>query len=299
MTSLPRLKPQPIPAIHPLPEYRVEGERKDWYEDMKQVLQVPWMGVVTMAFAHYPAFFKALWQGTRTLCASRPFVAACHDNRLFAETEIAKLNPPPLSERLGAQGYAPRETAEIRHCLEIFHCGNQPYVLLASLARYLMEAGDMAGSQEPQAAALFEGSHGPETNAPLVLMEEHHADAPTRAIYDDVRQVLGLPFVNTDYRALARWPSYWSLAWGDLKGVAASPAHEALCQAFHERCLEQVSRQLPNPGDITAAGLREAAARDAPVEEVRDVCRLFQWLLPGLVINVAYLRAQLTVADGN
>jgi hypothetical protein len=28
------------------------------------------------------------------------------------------------------------------------------------------------------------------------------------------------------------------------------------------------------------------------------VCRLFQWLLPGLVTNVAYLRAQLRVTAG-
>ncbi len=33
--------------------------------------------------------------------------------------------------------------------------------------------------------------------------------------------------------------------------------------------------------------------KDAPFEEIRGMCRLFQWLLPGLVTNVAYLRAQL------
>ena len=36
MTDLPRLRPEPIPAIHPLPEYLAGGLRKAWYEDMKQ-----------------------------------------------------------------------------------------------------------------------------------------------------------------------------------------------------------------------------------------------------------------------
>jgi hypothetical protein len=102
-----------------------------------------------------------------------------------------------------------------------------------------------------------------------------------------------LPFVNTDYRAFARWPSYWAMAWGDLRGVAGTPAHEAICRALHDRCVEQAGKTLPNAGGITAESLRRAAEKDAPFEEIRDMCRLFQWLLPGLVTNVAYLRAQL------
>jgi len=28
-----RLRPTPFPAIHPLPEYRADGQRKQWYEE--------------------------------------------------------------------------------------------------------------------------------------------------------------------------------------------------------------------------------------------------------------------------
>ena len=135
--------------------------------------------------------------------------------------------------------------------------------------------------------------HAPAFDVPFVLMEPHHADQPTRDVFEDVKRVLNLPFVNTDYRALARWPSYWTMAWGDLRRVAGTPAHDAICQAFHDRCVEQAEKILPNPGDLSAATLRRAAEKDASFEEIRDVCRLFQWLLPGLVTNVAYLRAQL------
>ncbi len=293
MTELPRLKPDPIPAIHPLPEYLAEGERKAWYEDMKRIFQVPWMGVVTMAYAHYPTFYKTLWRGARELCASRPFVEACLANRAFVEREVATLAPPPIAARLGEIGYAPREIEQIRQMVEIFSHGNQPYVLLATLVRVLLETGDMAGPRDPAAAPPYDGRHGPEVAVPFVLMEPHHADAPTRAVYEDVKRRLGLPFVNTDYRALARWPSYWALAWTDLGAVAGGNDHEALCQAYHGRCVEQAARELPNPGALTAEALRAAAAADAPFEELRDVCRLFQWLLPGLVTNVAFLRAQL------
>ena len=52
MVRLPRLLPSPLPLVRYVPEYRAEGAPRDAYEDMKSVLQVPWMGVVTMAFAH-------------------------------------------------------------------------------------------------------------------------------------------------------------------------------------------------------------------------------------------------------
>lgn len=296
MPDLARLRPEPIPAIHPLPEYLAEGQRKAWYEEMKRAFQVPWMGVVTMAYAHYPTFYGTLWQGLRDLCVSKPFVEAHRGNRAFVEAEIAKLAPPPITERLSTLGYAPREIESIRQMVEIFSHGNQPYVVLATIVRTLLETGDMAGSRDPAAAPAETGRHGPTYDVPFVLMEAHHADDPTRAVYEDVKQILKLPFVNTDYRAFARWPSYWAAAWSDLRAVAGGPAHEAICLALHDRCVELAAETLPNPGGLTAEALRSAAEEDAPFEEVRDVCRLFQWLLPGLVTNVAFLRAQLLEA---
>ncbi len=293
MIDLPRLKPEPIPAIHPLPEYLADGRRKAWYEDLKTVLQVPWMGVVTMAYAHYPTFYETLWTGVRELCRSRPFVEAFLGNRAFVEAEVAKLDPPPIADRLAAAGYAPREIAQIRDIVEVFSHGNQPYVVLATLTRHLLEVGDMAGGTSSADAPVHGDRHAPDIEAPFVLMEPHHADAPTREVYADVKRTLGLPFVNTDYRAFARWPSYWAMAWGDLRQAVNTPAHDAICQALHDRCVAQAARSLPNPGRLTAEALRRAAEADGADQEIRDVCRLFQWLLPGLVTNVAYLRAQL------
>jgi len=51
--------------------------------------------------------------------------------------------------------------------------------------------------------------------------------------------------------------------------------------------------RLPNPNPLDAASLRAAAETDAPLDEIRDVCRLFQYLLPGLTVNVAHFRRQL------
>lgn len=289
MSEFVRRKPDPVPPIHPLPEYLVEGERAAWYAEMKQSLQVPWMGVVTMAFAHYPTFFAELWRGSKPLCESRAFIKEAMALRDLVETRVAELQPPPLVERLREAGYAPREIDAILAVIQVFSHGNHLYALIATIARFLMEEGAMSGADD---APPFHGRHAPTVSVPFLLMEEHHADPPTRSVFADIKRTLGLPFVNTDYRALARWPSYFALAWGDLRGVAGTEGHEAICRAYHERLAAAVREGLPNPGGLSSPALREAARADAPLDEIAGVCRLFQWLLPGLATNVAFFRHQ-------
>ena len=248
------------------------------------------MGVVTMAYAHYPTFFEVLWKGLKPLVRSSAFVKQAQALRRFVEDEVQALAPPSLERRLGELGYAERELDNIGDTIEIFSHGNYPYLIIATIARTLLEGGEMRGAATVQS---YEGQHAPQVQVPFILMEAHHADAPTRAVYEDVKTTLRLPFVNTDYRALARWPSYFALAWADLKKVAVSPAHAVICEAIHNRAAEAVVRILPNPGRLATAALREAADNDATAKDVLQMCRLFQWLLPGLVTNVAFFRRQI------
>ena len=286
-----RAMPEPVPAIHPLPEYLASGATKARYEDMKSVLQVPWMGVVAMAYAHYPSFFDTLWEGLRPLCRSAAYVECSRALRRFTEDSVAALDPPPIAGRLGALGYAPREIAQIADTIEVFSHGNFAYLPMAAISCALLQGGEIEGGED---APEFEGRHAPDSAAAFVLMEAHHGDAPTRALYEDIKRTLGLPFVNTDYRALARWPSYFALAWGDLKPRLGGAAHEAIAQGLHDRALD-FARTLPNPGGLTSAALIEAAKRDAPLAEIAGMAKLFFHLIPGLVTNIAFFR--LSVLD--
>ena len=60
MSKLSRLKPDPIPTIHPVPEHAADAGLTAVYERTKSGFNVPWMGVVAMAFAHYREFYKCL-----------------------------------------------------------------------------------------------------------------------------------------------------------------------------------------------------------------------------------------------
>lgn len=296
-----RRYPTYLPELRPVPEYRAPPDLAALYGEVKRALRVPWMGVVAMAFAHHRDFFSTLWSGLRPLCGSQAFAEAARELRRVAEEGVAALDPPPIAGRLAAMGYAERELEEIRATIEVFSRGNQPYLLIATIARLLLEGGELSPTAEaPARRDGPRGHEGPDAARPLVLMEAHHADEPTRLLYEDVKATLRLPVVNTDYRALARWPSYFAAAWGDLRPQPGGGAHEALCREIHARAVGLASA-LPNPGGLSGEALREAAARPAPgaapsdvaASDVIETVRLFQWLLPGLVSNVAFFRAQL------
>lgn len=286
---LERIKPNSIPEIHPLPEFLVEKRTKEFYEDTKEILQVPWMGVVTMAYAHYPEFYETLWKAVRPIMASQETVVACNRLRWEVENEVKKFDPPKRAHTLNEMGYAPREVENIKQTLEVFSHGNYLYALIATLARLALEQEVFPNKKE---ATEHIKPHSPQTEVPFVLMEEHHADEETKAIYSSVREKLGLPFVNTDYRALARWPTYFRLVWNDIENIVTTPEYEATLNSIHNKFVME-AMNLPNPTGASAQEIKDAADKAAPDAELLSVCQLFQWLLPGLMTNVAFFRFQL------
>jgi hypothetical protein len=285
--KLPRLKPNPIPKISPVPEYLAEPPLKEIYEDTKAVLHVPWMALVLRSVARYPRFYAALWGGFRELSASAEFLAACHELRQGAEA--AGLGVPSIIRKLHELGYKEPEIAEIRAVIEVFSQGNMPYVLIATAARLLLEGNEIGTSRSISKPVPFRD--GPAHSEKLVLMEPHHADRQLQALYEDLKSTLGLPFVNVDYRALARWPSYFDVAWRSLKPIVGSPAYDEALERVHKKAVELVLA-LPNPAGLTSAELVAAADQDIGAEGVLAVVRLFQWLFPGLVVNIACMREQ-------
>lgn len=152
--------------------------------------------------------------------------------------------------------------------------------------------GSRTGS-EGYIVSPFQGRHAPDAKVPFVLMEAHHAEEPTRALYEDIKEELRLPLVNTDYRALARWPTYFTSACHVLRPHVRTPDYELAVTAIHDLMVE-LSAKLPNPNGLTSTELRQATMDDGALDDICRTVELLQWLLPGLMLNVACFRAQLT-----
>lgn len=284
-----REKPDPVPPIHPVWEYQATGELARAYEAYREAFQVPWLGMEAMAFAHYRHFFGVWWEAVAPVVGTHVYVKTCEQLLLFVEELVVQLEPPPIAARLRERGYSVHELEEIRATIEIFSHGNFIQLPAVAAAHLLLEGGVLRGTGELRPYAV---RHGPPETPQPALIDPHHATADLRALYQEVMDTLGLPFVNPDYRALCRWPSYFELAWRDLRRALLRPEYEAIVSGMHKAMFEATAR-LPNPKGATALQLQEAATRDARLSEVLDVTRLFTYLLPGLVTNVAFFRAQL------
>ncbi len=164
-----------------------------------------------------------------------------------------------------------------------------PYILIASAARLLLEGHEIGPVQ-----GVTENTerHGPDATTKLTLIEPHHGTPDVQTLYEDIKATLGLPFVNTDYRALARWPSYFTTAWAELKPQIDTPAHEQAIATVHDKAVSLILG-LSNPTGLTSADLIAAAETDGDPTAILDTVRLFQWLLPGLLVNVAAFQAQM------
>ena len=282
-------RPEGEIVVRPVPEHRADEQLAGVYRDLKTTLGVPWVGVIVQAVAYYRPFFLEVWRQLRPIAATHMFEEAGEEVRRLARDRMASaFAVPSHAASLEAAGYSEKELGEIHGTLEVFEYGNPKYLILATAmaeslvkGRTLGSAG-RADSPDRLARPLIQ-----RLDAIPPMIEEHHASEDLRALYADIKRTVNLPFVNSDYKAMARWPSYLACAWPSLKPVIADPAYAGVRELVHNRALDIVDR-FPFPyrmdrGAASAAGLSRPS-----IDELCRAIVLFQWLLPGLILNVTY-----------
>lgn len=284
-------RPETIPRLRPVAEHQADAELAETYADVKRTLGVPWVGVVVQAFAHYRSWFDRWWASLRPMFAAHYTERAAADLRLLAWRGVAEhfeVTDQAAVLRDSA-GYSDRELDEIRGVLDVFDYGNPKYFLLASAAKAaLMDAGPREDLPPLDLSEVLPRSP---VMMPLVpaMLEEHHVSGSLRELYAEMKSALGLPFVNSDYKAMARWPTYLEVAWADLKPALVDERYAELRDRLNEHCLDAARRltgRVPtHRGELRALGMPEAE-----IDELFQVVRLFQWLLSGLILNVTHFR---------
>lgn len=291
------MRPEGDVVVRPVPEHRADAELSAVYRDLKATLRVPWVGVVTQAYAFYRPFFLEAWRQFRPTAASAYFHDASEDLRRFAWDSVSAAFPNPAhGARLEETGYAPREIAQIGEVLDLFNAGNPKYLILATAIRATVVEGrrlGLAGAGGRSSDAR--PSQADAVGSLPVMIEEHHAFGDLRLLYADIKTTLNLPFVNSDYKAMARWPSYLMVAWESLKPRLSDPAYTQARRRLHARAVEVIDG-LPSPFVLDAGALGALGMAPHEVEELARTAALFQWLLSGLMLNVSYCQRSLQAA---
>jgi hypothetical protein len=281
-------------TVRPVPEHRADAGLKPVYRDIKTTFGVPWVGVITQAVAHYRSFFIEAWRQFQPSARTHYFESRCDAIRLSAWQQMgSSFEVPLMAARLKQIGYSETELAQIRTMLDIFDYGNPKYLLLATaIQQSLCEDRRLGGGPIKGEWDRLPRSPIYQSDPIPVMIEEHHALGGLQAVYEDIKSTLGLPFVNSDYKAMGRWPSYLALAWQDIQPSIDSAAYVRIRQDIHEQALAAVEdlphRYLVDKARAVAVGLTEDE-----VFELMRVITLFQWLLSGLILNVTWFKRAL------
>lgn len=284
------LRPTGEVIICPIPEHRADQSLNEIYSDLKVTFGVPWVGVITQAVAYYRPFFSESWR-CFSPSAKTHFFERVSDGMRLSSYELMKQSfiIGNQADHLRKIGYSEFELSQIGVVLDIFDYGNPKYLIFATAIKEGLLTGRSFGGSTKQ-------GHDSLLRPPIckldpipVMIEEHHARGVLCDVYADIKRTLELPFINSDYKAMARWPSYLEQAWSALKPCIDTPAYQAARLKIHQQALAAV-HNLPIAYRMSQADALQAGLTDTEIDELIRVISLFQWLLSGLILNVTHFK---------
>ena len=172
-------------------------------------------------------------------------------------------------------GYNNYEIKKINEVNQIFTTGNMPYLIMATIARIFLGEGELLNNKSFKKNNRT--SIKPDKNY-LLLIEQHHANKSLKEIYKSIKSNLGLPFLNTDYRAFARWPSYFEMSWKSFLPTLKSKNYEEKVLEIHNFIIKE-ALLLPNPDKIKSIQIINAAKKDKKLNEITKSCTLISMVI--------------------
>ncbi|MFB3918390.1 MAG: halocarboxylic acid dehydrogenase DehI family protein [Terriglobales bacterium] len=257
------------------------------YREIKETLGLPYVSVVFQTYASYPGFLPLHWRAVRPVVATQEFFDLSERQRADAYTRVFNYFDIPdlcaLVTELRLSSDARRELSTV---VDMFHYAN-PMLMLLVAAQLQSFEGSVGGVGQ---ATTHPAKHPVYELAQVPVWDE---TAPrTRRIFEELRRNSGLPFLDLDYRALARWPEFLAAYWDVLRTVVQSPVYEGCHHAVRETAFA-LAREFPQSMDLSLVHLSEAGIRDEDAASVVRLTELFVNSVSALLINISLAKIAL------
>ncbi|ACC78989.1 SDR family NAD(P)-dependent oxidoreductase [Nostoc punctiforme] len=268
------------PKIQLIQPSQASPEIQACFNDIQDTLGIPWTPANWRAYAMYPSVMQLFWQRLKPAMQTEAFL---EDAIAISEHVYRDINdwyqPGYQIEVEQAQQH------HIRQELNAFIFGN-PQLLIQQIALSKTLAGEIVGQD-----GSIDSRHGPNAyrHHQIQLIDEQSAQeiSPEMPqVYQDIKQTLGVPIVNSDYQALARWPAFFLAAWSDIKVWRERPEYQLLVQDVVQKAEEAASRLSP----AVWVGEREVEdILDNPdnFEQIQQMVQMFKDILPELIVQNA------------
>jgi Halocarboxylic acid dehydrogenase DehI len=279
---------QSIPLVR---ESEATDERaREAFRDIKNALRVPLVNLIFQAWAAYPRFLDVTWRRLRPSVLTVEFaeLAGSIDAKVREGTDTWQI--ADHAELLRARAVGENEIQRMREIVDLFTEVNPKLAILAN-------AVDVALNRKPVGGVGTKGPHRDEERerpkefrgVRFSLIDERDAPPRVRAIYEDMKTTLALPFIETEYRAMASYPDWLEVWWKDCKPLAQDEEYSALGRALAKAAVE-AAKLLPHRLYLSDDLIESCEIDETKRVELRRINGTFVRLLPGLIMNLEVAR---------
>ncbi|HEY2933973.1 MAG TPA: halocarboxylic acid dehydrogenase DehI family protein [Acidobacteriota bacterium] len=269
-------------------EREATGEIAEIFRDIRRTLRVPLVNLLYRVWASEKGLLPLLWNVSRPNLQTIDFEGKADGLRSEAIENLAyDVSVPDQASRLAGLKLGAPDIARLRSELNVFHYVNFKLLLHCAMLKRALGFLGCRGTGQP--LGFIEPGIPAEAPHQIELVDEQPSDPELKALFEDIRQKLKLNRINTDYRALGKWPQYLRMAWNDLRSYHDSPYFELHQKKLRSYASDFVSG-LPYTVKISSQAARRAGVNRGELEKRVDP---FFNLLPGLILNIAFMKIAL------
>ncbi len=267
-----------------------EERAREAFRDIKNALRVPIVTLLFQAWAAVPRFLDLTWRRLRPSVLTVEFAALASKVGEESRTQTTGWPVADHAAQLRGRAVSEAEIARMREVIELFAEVNPKLAILACAVEAALAGKPVGGvgtsgphrEEERERPREFRGVR-------FSLVEEREAPPRVRAIYEDMRATMHLPFIETEYKAMASYPDWLEVWWRDCKPKVTDANYELLARSIGVAALG-ASKALPHGLFLSQDLLQTHGIDEAKRAELRRVTGTFARLLPSLIINVELAR---------
>ena len=271
-------------------EAQAQGRTREIYAEIRESLGLPHVNALFQVYGGYPEFLDAFWRTFKPVVNSGQFFELAERIRAYGYTCMHNyFEVPDLCKEMTSLNFSEGAREELTEVADLFLYAD-PLVLLISVTLIQALEGPVGTVMPPKA------SEHPVFTRRAVLVDEEGAPAAVKKIFEEMKHATDMPVVNSDFRALARWPDFLRALWDTLKVKCESPIHEQALNGIRETAWGLV-RELPGPIELSAATLEDAGVEEEEINSIVRITELFVRGLSKMTLNVAI--AKIGLEGGN
>lgn len=248
------------------------------YADIKYVLKVPIVNFIFRTLAHYDQFLALAWKQVR------PNMLTVNMERAAKELRYPKLSVQV--PKIDWSKYYNQQTLEtIRKIIYTFNIVNPKLLLIASAWEEALANRPNSGNT-PVQGTIEPGI--PSSLPPIKLVHIPEAPPPVRNVLLDIARKHQAYDAASDYRALANYPQYLTVAWSHLRPYVGSNEYTILTQKLKTKSIE-LAKNMPYRVDISRNQL-EYIYSPKEIAGIMGLVSMYQGFIPGLLVDLEYFR---------